>query len=71
MTVKTLEISERRIEENEPVTSVTRAPIRYVANEPSDPTQLQRMRLIETSGVLDFWDRPEEEIYTLEDGDPA
>ncbi len=37
---------------------------------PSDPTTEQAMRLVELSGSLDFWDRPEEDIYTLDDGRP-
>ncbi len=36
-----------------------------------EPTAEQRMKLIEASGSLDFWDRDEEDIYTLEDGDPV
>lgn len=44
--------------------------IMRVIPEPSDPTAQQRMRLIELSGVLDFWDGPEENIYSPEDGEP-
>ncbi len=36
----------------------------------SEPTSEQRMRLVELSGTLDFWDRPEEDVYSLEDGEP-
>ena len=36
----------------------------------SEPTAKQRMRLIELSGVLDFWDNPSEDVYSVEDGDP-
>ena len=37
---------------------------------PSDPTIEQSMRLVELSGTLDFWDRPEEDVYSLADGRP-
>ena len=42
-----------------------------VYDAPSDPTLEQRMRIVEVSGTLDFWDRAEEDIYSPEDGDPA
>ena len=32
---------------------------------------MYRMRIVEVSGTLDFWDRPEEDIYSLEDGEPV
>jgi hypothetical protein len=35
-----------------------------------EPTSRQRMTIIEVSGVLDFWDHPEEDVYTDEDGEP-
>jgi len=38
---------------------------------PTDPTAKQVMRLIEVSGVVDFWDRPEEDIYAPTDGEPV
>ena len=37
---------------------------------PSGPTTEQAMRLVELSGTLDFWDRPEEDVYSLDDGKP-
>jgi len=37
---------------------------------PSDPTDAQVLGLIEQSGVLDFWNRDEEDVYTHEDGEP-
>ena len=37
---------------------------------PSDPSPKQIMHLVEQSGVLDFWDHPDEDIYTDADGDP-
>lgn len=37
---------------------------------PADPTKEQTLRLIEQSGVVDFWDRPEEDGYTKSDGEP-
>ena len=44
------------------------APMPIVDN--SDPNLGQRMKLMELSGVLDFWDDPEEDIYSPEDGSP-
>ena len=38
---------------------------------PSDPSLSQWMRLQETSGAFDFWNRPEEDIYSSDDGEPA
>ena len=37
---------------------------------PSDPTRGQEMKMVEESGLLDFWNRPEEEGYTEYDGEP-
>jgi len=42
--------------------------IHYMA---SDPTPEQQMRMVQISGTLDFWNRPEEDIYTTEDGEPV
>ena len=36
---------------------------------PSDATPLQTMELMEHSGALDFWDHPDEDAYTQEDGE--
>ncbi len=36
---------------------------------PPDPSEKQHLRLIELSGVLDFWENPKEDIYTPEDGE--
>jgi len=38
---------------------------------PEDPTREQELKLIEEAGVLDFWGRPEEDEYTLDDGEPV
>jgi hypothetical protein len=38
---------------------------------PEDPTIEQRMRLMESSGTLEFWNRPEEDGYTCGDGEPV
>jgi hypothetical protein len=37
---------------------------------PDDATTAQYMRVVEMSGVLDFWDEPDEDVYTLDDGEP-
>ena len=66
-----ISIGAREIGEDEPVTTGARRPIRFFSDGPSEPTSEQRMRIVEASGTLDFWDRPEEDIYSLEDGEPV
>jgi len=51
----------------EPETSSTTM-ILVPSRPPSDPSSEQRMRAIELSGSLEFWNRPEEDVYTLDDG---
>ncbi len=58
----------REIDANQPETV---GGSHFVRVQPSDPTAEQRMRLIELSGALGFWDDPREDIYTLEDGEPV
>jgi len=58
----------RKIDANQPETV---GGSHFVRLQPSDPTAEQRMRLIEVSGALDFWDDPREDIYTPEDGEPV
>lgn len=65
-----IEIGAREIHEDEPVTTAPWRPI-HILNEPSDPTGEQRMRIVEVSGTLDFWDKPEEDIYSVDDGEPV
>jgi len=36
-----------------------------------DITTDEVMRAIEASGTLDFWNDPEEDVYSEEDGDPV
>ena len=43
--------------------------IRVYANYPEDVTTENVMHAIEASGTLDFWDDPEEDVYTEQDGD--
>ncbi len=62
-----IDVGARQIGEDEPVTSMMRPPIFISA--PSDPTPEQRMRIVEVSGTLDFWDNPEEDIYSPNDGE--
>lgn len=38
---------------------------------PPDPTPAQRIAIVEVSGTLDFWDHPEEDIYSEDDGTPV
>ena len=73
MTVETIEsihIGPREIIENELITTVVNQPIWILSPNPSEPTSEQRMRLLESSGALDFWSAPEEDIYSIDDGDP-
>ena len=68
--VSVIDIGAREIGEDEPVTTAASLPV-LVSDAPSDPTLEQRMRIVEVSGILDFWDRPEEDIYSLKDGEPV
>jgi hypothetical protein len=36
-----------------------------------EPTADERLRLLETSGTLDFWRHPDEDVYSKDDGDPV
>lgn len=51
-------------------TTGDRSALRTVSGA-SDPTPMQILRAVEVSGVLDFWDDPSEDIYSLEDGEPV
>ena len=64
-----IRIGAREIHENEPLTSGVSPPVQ-VSNVPTDPTSEQRMRIVEVSGTLDFWDHPQEDIYSPDDGQP-
>lgn len=68
---QTLDLAPRVIVEDEPETSSINQPITIPLKPPADPSAEQRMRAMEVSGALDFWDRPEEDIYTLDDGEPV
>lgn len=43
-------------------------PVRERADEVS---ALQRIKIVEASGTLDFWDDPKEDVYTHDDGHPV
>ncbi len=36
---------------------------------PADASTVDQMNAIEVSGTLDFWNDPEEDLYTEKDGD--
>jgi len=36
-----------------------------------DPTTEETMQLTDVSGVMNFWDDPAEDIYSMDDGDPV
>lgn len=42
---------------------------RVVHSPPDDVSTADQMNVVEASGILDFWDDPEEDIYTGNDGD--
>ncbi len=65
-----LQLPPREVREDEPETAATTVRIEVADVCPADPTPEQVMRLVETSGTLDFWEDPGEDIYTLEDGEP-
>lgn len=65
---ETLELADKLIRE-EPTTTNAAEVIHLSNAAPEEPTSMQRMRIIELSGSLDFWNRAEEDIYTLEDGE--
>ena len=69
-TIESIHIGPREINENELITTVVNQPIWILSPNPSEPTSEQRMRLLESSGALDFWSAPEEDIYSIDDGDP-
>jgi hypothetical protein len=48
----------------------TESSIPLLIYPPEDATIHQQMRIMEVSGVLDFWNRPEEDGYTEADGEP-
>lgn len=42
---------------------------RVVHSPPDDASTADQMNVVEASGTLDFWNDPEEDIYTGNDGD--
>jgi hypothetical protein len=57
---------DREIIEDEPQTHGDGAAL--TISYPPDPSPDQFLRLAETSGTLDFWNEPDEDIYGLDDG---
>jgi hypothetical protein len=53
----------------EPADTIVEAAVPMV-RIPTEPDDAQTLRLIECSGSLDFWNRPEEDGYTADDGEP-
>jgi hypothetical protein len=37
---------------------------------PEDPSRVEWMKIAEASPALEFWNRPDEDIYCPEDGEP-
>jgi len=67
-TAERLQIAEREVLEDEPQTTVCAPPL-VVHGPILEPTTEQCLRAIEVSGTVDFWDRPEEDLYTDSDGE--
>lgn len=66
---KIIETPSREIESDFPSAYTFSTARENIIVHPSDPDEHQRMALIEASGVLDFWNDPEEDIYTPDDDD--
>lgn len=47
------------------------APSPHRPPHPADPSPAQRMGIVESSGVLDFWNREQEDVYKPDDGSPV
>lgn len=45
--------------------------VQMCRSSPCEPSRVQWMRIQETSCAFDFWNRPEEDIYTIDDGEPV
>jgi hypothetical protein len=63
-----LQAPPREIHDDEPE---TRSSAQWVTiSYPADPPPDQVLRLLESSGSLDFWESPDEDVYSPEDGTP-
>lgn len=51
--------------------STTYVSLRQTVVVPADITTIDQMHIVEASGVLDFWDDKEEDVYKEDDGDPV
>ena len=51
------------------VSAQTESDSEFTRYPPPDPSDEQALKLIEISGTLDFWNRPEEDGYTCDDGE--
>jgi hypothetical protein len=61
-----LDVPDRTITENEPQTCGGGPAL--TISYPPDPSPEQFLRLAETSGALDFWNEPGEDVYGPDDG---
>lgn len=64
-----LEILPKIAESDESETVNMQESIRVLGGQ-DEPTVKQRIKAVELSGAFNFWDRPGEDIYSLEDGEP-
>lgn len=75
MTTKSHEPAEKFVAEHfifdgENPETVTTAHLIRLTSTPEDPSSQQVLRLVEESGVLDFWSTDEEDGYSEQDGEP-
>ena len=61
-----LNMPDRTLIEDEPQTRGGAAAL--TISYPADPSPEQFLRLAETSGALDFWNDPREDVYGPDDG---
>lgn len=55
-------------EENEAKTLTVYRSVSRTCSYPTDATTEDLMNLAEASGVFDFWDHPDEDVYSESDG---
>ena len=53
----------RTVTENEWTTETVYKRVYSVVSSPADATTEDQMKIVESSGVLQFWDDPDEDIY--------
>jgi hypothetical protein len=59
------------VESGDLFTDTYRESVEYHVEQNADPSVEDQMRMTERSGSLDFWMRPEEDVYSMDDGEPV